>query len=151
MEKQMAKAAESMSLAEVYAFAIEREREAQAFYSESLKFTKDPGARAMLGDLYQQEIGHERMLMEAQNRGQFNAIGKPRGYQDLGLADQLPKIELGPKSTIQEILIAAIKKEALAEAFYAAAAKNAKDDNAVRLFTQLAAEEHGHKTQLETW
>lgn len=147
--ERIGKAISEMSLGEIYAFSIDREIEAQNFYKDALDIIRDPGGRTMLGDLYKQEVAHEKMLREAQERGKVEIIGKSRGLADLGIADLLPQVELGPASTPQEILMAAIKKEAFAIEFYAAAAQSVADPTAKELFGHLKAEESQHKSILE--
>jgi len=147
--KRIAEMIQDMPLEEIYAFAIEREIEAQTFYKDALDIIRDPGGRTMLGDLYQQEIKHEKMLREAQERGKVEIIGKPRGLNDLGIADLLPQVELGPTSTPQEILMAAIKKEAFAVELYNQAAQIVSDTDARKLFNHLRNEETQHKAILE--
>ncbi len=147
--ERIGKIVSGMPLAEIYAFAIDREIEAQLFYKDALDVVRDPGARTMLGDLHKQEIMHEKMLRQAQSRGKVEIIGKPRGLTDLGLADLLPAVELGPKSTPQEILMAAIKKEAFAVEMYNAAVAATDDADAIELFAHLAKEETNHKVILE--
>jgi rubrerythrin len=138
-----------MSLGEIYAFAIEREIDSQTFYKEALDIIRDMGARTMLGDLYQQEIMHEKLLREAQTKGRVELIGRPRGLTDLGLADLLPAVEIGPHSTPQEILMAAIKKEAFAVALYTAAETSVGNVDVQMLFAHLRVEEGQHKAILE--
>jgi len=149
MMERISKIVSGMPLAEIYAFAIEREVEAQLFYKDALDIVRDPGARTMLGDLHKQEIMHEKMLRQAQERGKVEIIGKPRGLTDLGLADLLPAVEIGSKSTPQEILMAAIKKEAFAVEMYNAAVAATDDADAIELFTHLVKEETNHKVILE--
>ena len=144
-------AVKDMPLNEIYAFAIERERDAQAFYRTAQTLVKDPGGKAMLGDLYQEEVAHETMLVRAQTEGKFEFIGVPRGFADLGLAEFMPDIRVTAASTVQETLMAAIKKEAFAVSFYAAAGGLTADPVAQALFDRLAHEERQHKNMLETW
>jgi rubrerythrin len=149
--KRVLAAVQGMPLGEVYSFAIERERDAQAFYKSAQSVVNDPGAQAMLADLYGQEVGHERLLTRARDEGKFDFVGQPRGFADLGLADLLPEVKIGPQSAPQDVLTAAIKKEAFAEAFYRAAESSVADPNARSLFAHLSSEERQHKNQLETW
>jgi rubrerythrin len=147
--QRVAQVVGGMTLGEIFAFAIEREIEAQQFYKDALDIIRDMGARTMLGDLKQQEIQHEKMLREARTTGKVETIGRPRGLNDLGLADLLPEIVIGPHSTPQEILMAAIKREAFSVALYAAAETAVDNLTAQKLFAHLRIEEGQHKAILE--
>ncbi|MDP8224410.1 MAG: ferritin family protein [Candidatus Lernaella stagnicola] len=141
----------TMPLGEVYAFAIERERDAQTFYQEAAEVVTNPGARTLLADLYEEEVDHERILTEAREGGQVELVGKPRGFVELGLAEMMPDVKVLPQSTVQDILIRAIKKEAFAVEFYKAATAQTDDETAKKLFARLVEEETQHKAMLETW
>jgi rubrerythrin len=144
-------AVKQMSLHEIYAFAIERERDAQAFYKTAQALVNDPGGKAMLGDLYREEAAHEAMLTAAQRGGKFEFIGVPRGFADIGMADFLPETRVTADSSPQEVLIAAIKKEAFAASFYRTAGESTAQPAARELFGRLALEEQQHQNMLETW
>ena len=73
-------AVRGMPLAEVFAFAIEREREAQRFYATARDLVRDPGGRAMLAELHDEEVAHERMLVDArENRRVEIVLTLPQG------------------------------------------------------------------------
>jgi rubrerythrin len=149
--KQLLAKVNDMPLAEIYAFAIEREQDAQAFYQTAREIVKDPGAQAMLGELYTEEVAHEKMLRAARETGKVELVGKSRGFVDLGMADYMVDLRLNAASSVQEVLTTAIKKEAFAEAFYRAAAEVTADTSAKKLFDRLTHEENQHKAMLETW
>lgn len=143
--------ARQMSPAEVFAFAIDREREAQRFYREAATFVATPGAGAMLGELEREEVRHEEILEQARRDRRVEPVGKARGYAELGLAEMLPTIKVMSESAIQDILIAAIKEEAFSAAFYRAVAAQVEKEETKSLFERLSYEETQHQRRLETW
>jgi rubrerythrin len=140
-----------MPLGEVFAFAIEREQEAQMFYQTAQAAVSSQGAKVLLEELYQEEVDHEEMLVKARDGGQVDIVGRPRGFVDLGIAEMMPEIEVLPQATPQDILIRAMKKEAFAVEFYKAAARATDNVEAKTLFEHLAVEEREHKAKIETW
>ena len=105
----------------------------------------------MLNDLYNEEVQHEKMLSKACEVGEIEIVGTPRGFADLGLAEMMPDVNISDDSSPQDILIRAMKKEAFAAEFYAAAAASTDLPQAQRLFAHLSVEERQHKGMLETW
>ncbi|NLH49277.1 MAG: ferritin family protein [Myxococcales bacterium] len=150
-KERLLAAVKTMALGEVYSFAIDREREAQLFYKQAQDAVKNLGAKSMLAELYQEEVQHEQMLLRARKAEKIEIVGQARGFVDLGLADMMPDVRVRPTSTPQEILMAAIKKEAFAESFYLAAEEGTDNPDAKKLFAHLADEENQHKSMLETW
>jgi len=67
------------------------------------------------------------------------------------MAEMMPDVRITDDSTPQDVLIRAMKKEAFAAEFYAAAAKATDLPQAQNLFAHLSAEETQHKGMLETW
>ncbi len=69
---------------------------------------------------------------------------------DLHISDYLLDKEVAPDSTIQEIMIHAMKKEQKSYEFYKDMAKVVSSIEVKNLFEELAAEELDHKGRIET-
>jgi len=150
-KRRILESAQGMSMAEIFAFAIAREREAQQFYRAAGALLTAPGADAMLADLYREEVRHEQLLEQARLDRRIEPVGKPRGYADLGLAELLSPVDLDAAGTVQDVLIAAIKEEAFSAAFYRAVADQVEKEETKNFFQRLSYEETQHQRQLETW
>ncbi len=70
------------SLPDILQLAIQKEREAQEFYSEAAKIATDPTGRRILEYLAEFEKGHERIL-----QAEYDAIAKYPEWFDIEGAD----------------------------------------------------------------
>ena len=76
------------SLNDVLTFAIRREHDARELYLMFRDMVKDPGAKALLEDLANQELGHRNLLENALKGGNIERIGGKKEIKDLHLSDQ---------------------------------------------------------------
>lgn len=127
-------------------FAISEEKQWQERYA---KAAQKAGSRlaALLGELSDMEKGHAARL-EAFKRGKIEAIGKVQ-VQDLKIGDYLIDVELNDASSIQDVMIAAIKAEMKAHDLYTGLAATSGLEQEKQLFEGLASEELKHKNDLE--
>ena len=113
---------------EIINFAIDKEREAIAFYAD-------------------EERKHEKLLMNlTPKKLQFV---RDTNQPDLKLSNYLVETPFSKDSTYQELLIIAMKREEKSHAMYSDLEQRASDDATRKLFTLLKGEELKHKTRLE--
>lgn len=142
-------AKETEALKEILKRAIKMEEDSYALYTSASSRVKDPAARAVLEDLASQEVQHKKKL-EALLAGTLSwiKIAGP-GHADLGIGDLLEARPLGEGSSMQDVLIYAIKREEATGSFYAQMATLALPGPEKELFELLARQEAGHKSALE--
>jgi rubrerythrin len=127
-------------------FAIEKEREAEAFYKEWAAVVKSPAVVALFAELAATEHGHVEMLLRITPE---DLVASHAGEEtDLKLSDLLVEIEASEGMSIQEAMIVAMKREETSAALYDGLARLGGEAQA--LFEALADEERKHKRQLET-
>jgi rubrerythrin len=110
---------------------------------------KDPGAKALLEDLANQEVSHRNILETALKGGKIDRIGGKKEPKDLHLSDYMVTEDIGPDSTPQEVILFAIKKEQEAYSIYHMLLGNYEGTELEELFSRLAKEELRHKDVLE--
>lgn len=132
--------------------AIQREIDANTFYSNVAKLATTPHGRDLLLDMAAQELGHRNRL-EAMLKGDvFKVLSRKQQKQvvDLKITDYLVEEPLSADSDLQTILIVAGKREKASFELYSALARVAGDPKVVKLFEFLANEEMTHKRRVET-
>ena len=137
------------SLNDVLTFAIRREHDARELYVMFKAMVKDPGAKALLEDLANQELGHRNLLENALKGGNIERIGGKKEIKDLHLSDYMVTEEVGPESSPQDVMLFAIKKEQEAYNIYHMLLGNYEGTEIEELFARLAQEELRHKETLE--
>ena len=137
------------SLNDVLTFAIRREHDAHELYLMFRDMVKDPGAKALLEDLANQELGHKNLLENAMKGGNIERIGGKKEVKDLNLSDYMVTEEVGPESSPQDVMLFAMKKEEEAYNLYHMLLGNYEGTEIEDLFARLAQEEQGHKATLE--
>ena len=128
-------------------FAIEREKEAVAFYCDLQKKSKFEAQKEMLKEFEDMEKGHIVILENIRTKG-FEKIEEKK-VQDLHISDYIVEVEPSENMSYQDIIILAMKKEEAAKKLYSNLAKQFSDPETVQLFERLAAEEAGHKLKFE--
>lgn len=137
------------SLNDVLTFAIRREHDAYELYMMFRNMVKDPGAKALLEDLANQELGHKNLLERALKGGNVELIGGKKEVKDLHLSDYMVTEDIGPDSTPQNVMLFAMKKEQEAYSMYNMLLGNYEGTELEELFSRLAREEQHHKEILE--
>lgn len=131
--------------------AIQREIEANALYSRLAEMVTSPQAKDLLRDLALQELGHRNRLQALLDGDALGALSETqhRQIQDLKITDYLVEVPITPEADVQDILIAAGKREAASHALYQGLGQVAEQVEVRRLFEFLAAEELAHKGRIE--
>ena len=132
---------------EIISFAIDKEREAIAFYEDLVCKAKDPVIKDAILSMADEERKHEKLLMNlTPKKLQFV---RETNQPDLKLSNYLVETPFTKDSTYQELLIIAMKREEKSHALYSDLEQRASDDATRKLFTLLKGEELKHKTRLE--
>jgi rubrerythrin len=132
---------------EIINFAIDKEREAIAFYEDLACRATDPVIKDAILSMADEERKHEKLLMNlTPKKLQFV---RDTSRPDLKLSNYLVEAPFTKDSTYQELLIIAMKREEKSHALYSDLEQRASDDATRRLFTLLKGEELKHKTRLE--
>jgi rubrerythrin len=126
-------------------FAIEKEKEAEAFYKEWAAKVENPAVVALFAELAATEHGHFEMLSHI--TPEDLPAGLTAEAADLGLSDQLVGIKASPGIGVQEAMVLAMKREEAAAALYDKLARLGGETRS--LFEALANEERRHKQKLE--
>ena len=136
------------SFDEIMGYAIDKEREAAAFYEEASKQEKQSGAREVFESFAAEERKHEDMLknFSKENVGHYTVEEIP----DLKRSDYLLDVEYTPGMSYADILRLAAKREEKAFKFYTDFGEGTGVAEHKRLFQMLAQEEAKHKLKLET-
>jgi rubrerythrin len=128
-------------------FAIEREKEAVAFYQDLQKKAKFTAQQEMLKELEEMEQGHIRVLKGILKEGKVNE--REQQVKDLQISDYIVNIVPSNNMSYQDILIIAMKREEASKLLYTNMAAALQDENLKKVFKRLASEEAGHKLKFE--
>ncbi len=132
---------------EIIDFAIDKEREAIAFYENLAGKAEDPVIKDAILSMADEERKHEKLLMNlTPKKLQF---ARDTSQPDLKLSNYLVETPFAKDSTYQDLLIIAMKREEQSLALYSDLERRASDDATRKLFTLLRGEELKHKTRLE--
>lgn len=132
---------------EIINFAIDKEREAIAFYQTLAGKAEDPVMKDAILAMADEERKHEKLLLNlTPKKLQFVRDTK---QEDLKLSNYLVETPFTKDSTYQELLIIAMKREEKSYDLYSQLEQRASDDATRKLFTLLKGEELKHKTRLE--
>jgi len=132
--------------------AIRMEDSSHQLYRSAAERVKDPGAQTALRELAEEEKKH-RHLLEGLLRGNLDRAvsrGRRGAIRDLRIGESLEAKPLTPKSTLQDVLAFAIKREAATRDFYAQMAALLNPGPEQDLFEMLVREEARHKATLES-
>ena len=129
-------------------YAADKEQEASDLYKDLADRTTRTGVKEMFMDLSKQEAGHKVKVLSLKKGG---LPMKPVAQvADLKISDYLTSETVGPKSSYQDILIFAMKREEASVGLYTALAGVATDGKAKGVLLALADEERKHKLRIET-
>ena len=140
------------SLDEIIDFAIEKEKEAAAFYASIAEQESFSGAKQMFAEFAGEEQKHERMLKEFRTKGITAPMRqyKLKWITDIKRSDYVVDLEYSPGMAYNEILMLAMKREEKALKLYNDFLDQAETDDEQRIFKILCQEEAKHKLKLET-
>ncbi|MEK6765291.1 MAG: ferritin family protein [Planctomycetota bacterium] len=138
------------TLKEILDRAIQNEDEANRFYSQAANTVKDPSAKELLNEFAKIELKHKTVLQNFDLSKVDEEHHTVKKAHDLHLSDYLLDKKITPDSSIQDIMIHAMKREQKAYQFFKDMAKVVSSIEVKNLFEDLAAEELDHKGRIET-
>ena len=133
---------------EVVTFAIRKEAEAENLYTTYSQKVKDPGAKAMFGELAKEEHRHREILQGVEKKDVTEY--KLERIPDLKISDFIDDQKFSPDMDFASALRLAIKREEHAFKMYNHMAEGTDDQEIKKLFSVLAQEESKHKLRLES-
>lgn len=139
-----------VTLKEILDTATQSEADAYDFYTQALNVVKDPSAKEMLKEFADVELKHKVLLENFDLSKIDEQHHNLKEAHDLRIGDYLLDKDVAPDSTIQDIMIHAMKREKKAYEFYDNMSKVVTSVEVKKLFEELAAEELGHKVKIET-
>ncbi len=141
----------SDELAELLDAAMYKEIASQAFYIAGQSKTQDPGAKALMKELAEEELRHLQWLKNLKERG----LGKHGWHQEnvpnLMISDYLTGGDILEGAGLQNTLVFSMKREQQAIEFYSKMMGVMRDETAKHLCERLVHEELKHKLRLETF
>src|SRR3990167_352755 len=138
------------TLREILDQAIQNEDEANRFYTQAANIVKDPSAQVLLNEFAAIELKHKTVLQNFDLSAVDEEHHTVKEAHDLHIGDYLLDKEIAPDSSIQDIMIHAMKREQKAYQFFKDMAKIVSSIEVKNLFEDLAAEELDHKGRIET-
>ena len=138
------------TLKEILDQAIQNEDEANRFYSQAANTVHDPSAKVLLSEFAAIELKHKTLLENFDLSTVDEEHHTIKEGHDLHLSDYLLDKEITPESSIQDIMIHAMKREQKSYQFFKDMAKVVSSVEVKNLFEDLAAEELDHKGRIET-
>ena len=137
---------------EIIERAINSEEDSYSLYRHASRRVKDPGAKAGLGELAEEEKKHKAKLEEMLEGNLDRAVraGRRAKVKDLRIGDPLEAKPLTELSSLQDVLAVAIKREEATGAFYAQMAALVEPGAIRDLFEMLSKEETKHKLYVES-
>ncbi len=132
--------------------AIQREIDAFTLYDTTAATVDNQVVKDLLNDLALQEKGHRAKLEGLLHGRVFKVLTKEQKKKvtDYKITDYLTEEPLAADSSLQDVLIVSGKREKASHDLYAAMAEVVNDEETIKLFAWLAAEELIHKRRVET-
>lgn len=138
------------TFAEVISFAVMREEDACAFYSDLAAQTDDPFMRQIFIDFAEEEARHKQLLesLDAKNMSRLfgNILNR---IDDMGIPENPAPAPLGTGMLVRDALILAMKREERSQNLYSLLAESTNDNDLSLLFVGLSREEAGHRLRIE--
>ncbi|HDQ72882.1 MAG TPA: rubrerythrin [Chloroflexi bacterium] len=135
------------SVDEILDFAIKREEEAAAFYTNLAARVDKPWMQRVFEEFADEEKQHKAKLVAVKSGASFQP-SKER-VLDLKIADYLVSVTPTDDMSYQDALVVAMKKEKAAFKLYNDLASSTEDENVKTTFLALAQEEARHKLRFE--
>ncbi|MFC1925213.1 ferritin family protein [Chloroflexota bacterium] len=140
---------EQLTLKEVLEKAIQKEIEAQRFYTALSGMVHSSAIRDEFQNMVQQEKGHQWVL-EQYLRGELKEGGLIGGHVvDYEIVDKLSEPEISPDMDIKAAFHLAASREKSSHEFYISLARLHPEGEIKQLLQELAEQELGHKQRLE--
>jgi rubrerythrin len=138
------------SFEEIVDFAIEKEKEAAAFYTDAAKQTSFAGVKESLEEMAQEEKKHQSMLENLESNKEVLKEYKFKWIPDMKRSDYMVDLKYQDGMSYTDILRLAMKREEQALQMYNELQKKTVNPEHIKLFKVLCQEEAKHKLFLET-
>jgi rubrerythrin len=135
------------TIEDIFNFAIDKEREAIAFYEGLAGKVENPVVKDAVFKMADEERKHEKMLMNI-NLKKVQFVKQP-SQEDIKLSNYLVDTPPTKEMSYPDLLVIAMKREEAAYGLYSELELRAGDDATRKVFTLLKGEELKHKTKLE--
>ena len=136
------------SVDEVLDFAIEKESEAAAFYTDWSRTVENKSIGRVLLEFAEEERKHQAYITDVKNGKQIPE--SPKDVTDLSISDYLVETSPSENMDYQTTLMVAMQREKSAFRLYTKLASVAQNEHVQKLFLTLAQDEARHKLRLET-
>ena len=133
---------------EIMEYAINKEKDAEKFYTEAAEKETYSGAKELFLGFALEERGHQKML-ENFSKDNFEHY-KEKKIPDLKMSDYTVELEFKPGMSYDDVLRLAAKREEKAYKLYSDFAERTDQESHKKAFKALAQEESKHKLKLET-
>ena len=137
------------SIDEILDYAIDKEKEAVAFYNDLSKKESISALAKTFKELAQEEAKHVKLLTNISKNQSAISSYELKKVTDLKVSDYLVEMEYTEGMLMQDILVLAMKREEMAVKLYTNLAMGAVDQESAKLFKLLAQEEAKHKLTFE--
>ena len=138
------------SFEEIIDFAIEKEKEAAAFYTDAAKQTSFAGVKESLEEMAQEEKKHQSMLENLESNKEVLKEYKFKWIPDMKRSDYMVDLKYQDGMSYTDILRLAMKREEQALKMYNELQKKTDNSEHIKLLKVLCQEEAKHKLFLET-
>ncbi len=138
------------SIGAVIDYAIEKEKEAAAFYEEIIHQEPFAGAKQTFVEFAAEERKHQALLKDLEGNKEKLAAYELKWIPDMKRSDYIVDIEYEKGMHYADILRLAMKREEKALKLYNEMQTKTQNKDYIRLFKILAQEEAKHKQALET-
>jgi rubrerythrin len=130
-------------------FAIEKEREAAAFYASLAQKTSFSGVKESLLEMEKEETKHESLLKNLKDNKAMVEEYNFKWIPDMKRSDYMVEMKYEDGMNYTDILRIAMKREEKALKMYNALQKKTNDPEHIRILKVLCQEEAKHKLFLE--
>jgi rubrerythrin len=130
-------------------FAIEKEREAAAFYASLAQQTSFSGVKESLLEMEKEERKHESLLQNIKDNKAMVEEYNFKWIPDMKRSDYMVEMKYEDGMNYTDILRIAMKREEIALKMYNALQKKTNDSEHIRILKVLCQEEAKHKLFLE--
>ncbi|MHC4268043.1 MAG: ferritin family protein [Planctomycetota bacterium] len=137
-------------LKEILDMAIRFETEACEFYAHAAEVAHDPSAKVLLKEFASIELKHKEKLENFDLDEIAEEHHVVHHTHDMHVDQYLLDKGINADSTIQDIMVHAMKREQKSFEFYDNMLKVVTDVSVRNLFEELAEEEREHKVRIET-
>ncbi len=137
-------------LKEILDMAIRFETEACDFYTHAAEIAKNPSAKVLLSEFAKIELKHKEKLVNFNLDEIAEEHHIVQHTHDIHVDQYLIDKGINENSTVQDIMVHAMKREQKSFEFYDNMLKVVTDVSVRNLFEELAEEEKEHKVRIET-